>query len=141
MNRDQLSNELNSLMDLIEVARDRGAASLRAAEARLRGQLVFFGLSDLRPFFDVQEIKYFSREDFIVVVQRCSSVGIFLNAHEVFTPKGDLVDVQIATELSNDWCLALLEQYGSPLGLLFTASYHPPDNKIGFCKSHHGHAV
>lgn len=94
------------------------------------GRYVFDGLTDLKPAFDSPAIKHFNSADFAVVIERCTLHSVRVIGIEVFTPKAELVDVQIGPDesCSNAWCIELLNRFSDRPGLSYCATYHVPPN-------------
>ncbi len=103
------------------------------AEKRFLDENLFLGLQDLKPWFDNSAIKHFAAEQFLVVIERCTELGIKITGIEIFRFNGTLVDVHIANDEKpgNDWCSDLVHACGQELDLSFCASYLFANNGEG----------
>lgn len=101
----------------------RAEIARREQERSFLTEAIFRGLPEMTISFDVPEVRYFSRRSFREVVSRCDNAGVRILGTEVFTRRGFLVDVWIATGSSNSWCLDLINAYSKRRNLIFSATY------------------
>jgi hypothetical protein len=122
-------NLVETLAKLVE-GRDDAAIEPRrhAVEAFLR-DYVFRGLNDLKPPYDSPLIAHFRAADFLWVISRCNLLGVHINGVEVFSPRGQLIEVEIGELDSNDWCVSLVRKYSRDKRS-FCATYSVPDRVL-----------
>lgn len=92
---------------------------------------IFYGLTDLNTGFDVKTIKYFSREDFEIVLDRCERNGIGIYGIEPWR-EGEFYDVWTTGDFNCEptdpvWYRMAFEDFAScGVELQYAASYYVP---------------
>jgi hypothetical protein len=101
---------------------DSMARGSREAMERLLCAEIFCGLDVQHPGFDSISVSHFDAENFRTVIRRCARLGLKINGVEVFTSKGELLEISLQELRSDAWCLYLLEKYRGD-NVSFCASY------------------
>ena len=92
---------------------------------------IFFGLTDLNTGFDVDTIRYFSREDFEKVLDRCEAAGIGIYGIEPWR-NGNYYDVWTCEEFDcepdePEWYRTAFGDFATRgVELQYSATYHVP---------------
>ena len=92
---------------------------------------IFCGLTDLNTGFDVSTIKYFSKEEFETVLDRCERDGIGIYGIEPWQD-GDFYDVWTCEDFSCDpadprWYRMAFDDFATRgVTLQYAASYYVP---------------
>ena len=92
---------------------------------------IFYGLTDLNTGFDVPTIRYFSREEFGVVLDRCERNGIGIYGIEPWR-EGDFYDVWTCEDFRCDpadprWYRMAFDDFATRgVELHYAASYYVP---------------
>jgi hypothetical protein len=126
------AEELVDLAEMLSKWDDPAVKARTKAESLFLQNLVFRGLTELKPKFDSPLIAHFHAADFIQVIDRCTVLGIYIIGIEIFTPKGWPVDIEISEEDSNSWCLSLVRRYRKRKHLHYCATYRVPDQFLGW---------
>jgi hypothetical protein len=109
-----------------------GSSSLTKTKLEVEKQFlktkIFHGLKELRPWFDSPATVHFDARDFQVVVERCSRHVVTINGVEVFTHKGELLEVSFQDEGADSWCLDLIVKYQHVPRISFSATYSVPED-------------
>ena len=96
---------------------------------------IFCGLRNLNTGFDVPSIKYFSEEDFRIVLKRVEATGIGIHGIEPWRD-GEFYDVWTAEDFRGEctdpeWYRFAFEEFVSRgIRLQYAASYYIPDNLL-----------
>jgi hypothetical protein len=122
-------NLVDTLTKLVEHPDDPTAEARRHAVESFLRDYVFRGLNDLKPPYDSPLIAHFRAVDFRRVIARCNLLGVHINGVEIFNPRGQLLEVEIGEEGSNDWCVSLVQRYGRGKRS-FCATYSVPDHVL-----------
>jgi hypothetical protein len=104
-------NLVDTLTKLVERPDDPTVEARRHAVDSFLREYVFRGLNDLKPTYDSALIPHFRAADFLRVIARCNLLGVHINGVEIFSPRGQLVEVEIGELDSNDWCVSLVRKY------------------------------
>jgi hypothetical protein len=102
-------------------------------ENQFEREVLFAGLTNLNTGFDSPLIGHFSPEDFLVVVDRCESLGVEVIGVEVFTTdveppyKAGLEDIEISPVPGYDWARRLVRKYMETRAITICATFHLPD--------------
>ncbi len=96
---------------------------------------VFQGLTNLNDGFDAGAIKYFSQEEFEIVLERVHALGLYVGGIEAFKDKqfykvevGDAYD----GTTGRDWYFESLKKMKSEgIPLLYSASYYTHKEMFG----------
>lgn len=97
---------------------------------------VFHGLTDINTGFDPREIKYYSEEDFEVVLIRIKTLGLGVYGIEPWR-NGKFYDVRVYEDYAKDptdpaWYLEAFDQLktSGKDSLQYSASYFVPDSLL-----------
>lgn len=100
---------------------------------------IFCGLTNLNTGFDVQTIKYFSKADFEMVLDRCEAAGIGIYGIEPWID-GEFYDVWTCEEFSSDpadpeWYRMAFDDFATRgVDLQYAASYYVPARLLNLPK-------
>lgn len=89
---------------------------------------VFYGLTNLNTGYDVPSIRYFSEEDFALVLQRVEELQLGIHGIEPWLD-GEYFDVETSEDPKNPtWYWGCFERFKHlNLNLHYAASYFVPD--------------
>jgi hypothetical protein len=96
---------------------------------------IFVGLKNLNDGFDSPHIKYFSEDDFEIVIQRVRKMGLGIYGIEPWKD-GDFYGVKVHEQMIKDptdakWYEDALRDFkNSGEKLLYAATYHIPDKHL-----------
>jgi hypothetical protein len=102
-------------------------------ENRFEREVIFAGLTDLNTGFDSDLIGHFSPEDFLIVIDRCESLGVEVIGVEVFTTdveppyKAGLEAIEISPVPGYDWARRLVRKYMQTPAITICATFNVPD--------------
>lgn len=117
--------------DLLNFAPDRDME----LKKRFLDKYVFNGLTDLNTGFDVSSIRYHSREEFKIVLERCEKLGIGIYGIEPWRD-GNFYDVITMEELGAEatdavwYNLAFDEFVSRGVELQYSATYQIPEKLL-----------
>jgi hypothetical protein len=100
---------------------------------RFLRRVIYAGLKDLNTGFDSPLICHFSLEDFLIVIDRCESLGVEVIGVEVFTTdvappyKAGLEDIEISPVPGYDWARRLVRKYMETPAITICATFRVPD--------------
>jgi hypothetical protein len=120
---------------------ERMFAEMNTPEARLKferkhqyqREVLYAGLTNLNTGFDSVSISHFSPEDFLIVIDRCESLGVEVIGFEVFTTdvepphKAGLEDIEISPVPDYDWARRLVSKYMVTSAIIICATFCVPD--------------
>ncbi|PZR18242.1 MAG: hypothetical protein DI539_16550 [Flavobacterium psychrophilum] len=107
----------------------------RKREREFLDNYIFVGLENLNDGFDSSDIKYFSEEDFAIVIQRIRKLGLGIYGIEPWKD-GDYYGVQVHEQVTEDptdpnWYEEAFKDFKSTgEKLLYAATYHIPDRHL-----------
>lgn len=96
---------------------------------------VFFGLKNINDGFDSPDIKYFSEQDFEIVIQRVKKLGLGIYGIELWK-NGDFYRVQTHEQVTGDpadstWYEDSFRDFkNTGEALQYSATYYIPDERI-----------
>jgi hypothetical protein len=116
-------------------------AELNTLEAKLKferkhqyeREVLYAGLANLNTGFDSPLVGHFSPEDFLIVIDRCESLGVEVIGVEVFTTdveppyKAGLEDIEISPVPGYDWARRLVSKYMETPAITICATFDVPD--------------
>jgi hypothetical protein len=100
---------------------------------RFLRRVIYAGLKDLNTGFDSPLACHFSPEDFLIVIDRCESLGVEVIGVEVFTTdveppyKAGLEDIEISPVPGYDWARRLVSKYMETPAITICATFDVPD--------------
>jgi hypothetical protein len=121
---------------------ERMFAEMNTPEAKLKfeqayqfkREVLYAGLKDLNTGIDSPLICHFSPEDFLIVIDRCESLGVEVIGVEVVTTtdveppyKAGLEDIEISPEPGYDWARRLVRKYMETPAITICATFNVPD--------------
>ncbi len=95
----------------------------RDAEELFLSTHVFRGLTLLHPAWDSSAISYFTAEDFLVVIERCNALNVHIIGMEIFTPRGQLLEINIPEDDSNASHIVFVMKYQHRRKVNISATY------------------
>jgi hypothetical protein len=105
-------------------------------EHRYEREVLYAGLTNLNTGFDSPLVEHFSPEDFLIVIDRCESMGVEVIGVEVFTTnveppyKAGLQDIEISPVPGYDWARRLLRKYMETPAITVCATFQVPDELL-----------
>ncbi len=102
-------------------------------ERQYKREVLYAGLTDLNTGFDSPLIGHFSPEHFLIVIDRCESLGIEVIGVEVFTTdveppyRAGLEDIEISPVPGYDWARRLVRKYQGRSDITVCATFEVPD--------------
>jgi hypothetical protein len=102
-------------------------------EHRFMLEVIYAGLTDLNTGFDSPLIGHFSPEDFLIVIDRCESLGVDVIGVEVFATdvespyKAALEDIEVSPVPGYDWVRRLVSKYMETPAITISATFRVPD--------------
>ena len=122
--------ERSGFADMLAQLEDPEVLARLSAEESFLRKFVFRGLNDLKPAWDSLVIAHFDAGDFIRVVDRCTVLGVRIVGIEIFTTKGQVLDIEIPEADSNSWCVSFVQKYQERIDLSICATYEVPDRVL-----------
>jgi hypothetical protein len=104
-------------------------------QSKYLDKYVFYGLRNLNDGFDAESVKYFSEDDFQIVLQRVKKLEIGILGIEPWK-NGEFYDVVTYEALSNNpvdptWYLKVFEDFKATGDTLqYAASYYVPEDLL-----------
>lgn len=95
-------------------------------------EVVYVDLPDLNTGFDSPDIGHFSPEDFLVIIDRCESLGVRLVGVEVFSTvvgppwKLAMLEVETSPEEGFEWARRLARRYKGKSDITLCATFDVP---------------
>jgi hypothetical protein len=111
---------------------------------RFLRQVIYAGLKDLNTGFDSPLARHSSPEDFLIVIDRCGSLGVDVIGVEVFTTdveppyKARLEDIEISPVPGYDWARRLVRKYMETPAITIYATFRVPDALLESIPTHGG---
>ena len=101
---------------------------LREKKRKFLDEKVFYGLTDINTGFDAPYIRYFSADDFRIVLQRCEKLGVGIYGIEPWL-NGSFYDViSINSPLNTERYKAAFEKFlKRGKELQYSATYYIPE--------------
>ena len=102
-------------------------------ERQYEREVLFAGLTNLNTGFDSPLVDHFSPEEFLIVIDRCESLGLAVIGVEVFTTdveppyKAGLEDIEISPVPGHDWARRLVRKYMDTAAITICATFRVPD--------------
>jgi hypothetical protein len=102
-------------------------------EGRFLQEIIYAELKNLNTGFDSDLIGHFSPDDFLIVIDRCESLGVEVIGVEAFTTdveppaKAGLEDIEISPVPGYDWARKLVRKYMERTDITICASFSVPD--------------
>jgi hypothetical protein len=100
---------------------------------RYQREVLHAGLANLNTGFDSPLIQHFSPDEFLIVIDRCESLGVEVIGIEVFTTdveppyKAGLQDIEMSPVPGYDWARLLVRRYVGRPDITVCASLGVPD--------------
>jgi hypothetical protein len=102
-------------------------------EHQYEREVLYAGLTNRNTGFDSPLVEHFSPEDFLIVIDRCESLGVEVIGVEVFTtdvepPYGaGLEDIEISPVPGYDWARRLVRKYSETSAITVCATFDVPE--------------
>jgi hypothetical protein len=102
-------------------------------ENQFEREVLYAGLTNLNTGFDSPLVEHFSPEEFLIVIDRCDSLGVEVIGVEVFTTdveppyKAGLEEIEISPVPGYDWARRLVRKYMEKSDITVSATFRVPD--------------
>ena len=105
-------------------------------ENQYQRDVLYAGLTNLNTGFDSPLVEHFSPGDFLIVIDRCESLGVEVIGVEVFTTdveppyRAGLEDIEISPVPGHDWARRLVRKYVETPAITICATFRVPDELL-----------